>query len=131
MTKYTQPTEGDKARARAEQRRAYLYHVSPAANRESILIHGIEPAVFSQGKLKTAWYVEASAVMWALVHCAKRHKCDVFALDVWMVPRAEFKRLTRTNMNAVYQSPCNIKTKLFMTAEKAEQKQVQWMELFG
>jgi len=119
----------DKARLRANVRRDHLYHVSPKVNRESILATGIEPAVYSHGKQKTAWYVEAGALMWALVHCARRHKCDVFELDVWIVPQASFKRLARTNMKGVYQSPCNMKTKLYMTAERAEEKQREWMEV--
>lgn len=131
MEKPNTLTMSDRARNLAEQRRGMLFHVSPNKNRDSIQRLGIEPELFSQGKQKTAWYVESSRVMWALVHCAKRHGVDVFDLDVWIVPRSKFGKLSRTSMNGVYQSPCNIKTRLYMTAEKAEQKEAAWMELLG
>lgn len=131
MIKFSPENTSDKARARADQRRTALYHVSPRANRESIQRTGIEPAVFSQGKQKTAWYVESSRVMWALVHCAARHNCDVFDLDVWIVGKTQFKKLARTHMNGVFQSPCNVKVRMFMTAQKAEEKEREWLELLG
>lgn len=92
---------------------------------------GIEPALFSRGKQKTSWYVDADRVMWALVHCSRRHGVTLDELDVWIIPIADFAKLSRTNMRGVFQSPCVIHTRHFMSAWMAEQKQAEWLEILS
>jgi hypothetical protein len=117
-----------KARRRAEVRASHLYHVSPSRNRESILMHGIEPSLFSQGKRKTAWYVDADRVMWAIIHVCRRHGVTLDEVDVWIVPSHLLRHIEKTSIRGGFQSTCRVAVKTYMSAWIAEQKQYEWLE---
>ena len=73
-----------------------LYHVSPAANRDSIAASGVLTE-YSQGKLPLVWLVSESRVEWAIRHTRRRHLMGEGQVDVWRVKigRAKLRRTGR------------------------------------
>lgn len=117
----------DKARERAAQRKLHIYHVAPSAVRESIQRSGIEPAIYARDRQRVAWYVEANAVMFAIVQCAARHHLTFDQIDVWIIPRSSFKKLERGGALYHYKSACHVKPSLFMSAFRALEKETEWL----
>lgn len=79
-----------------------LYHVTPTANRMSILNIGIQPS-FSTGKRAVSWFVTPSALDWALAHISEKRKIAVSELTVFLV-HVSLQEMTRTRWKNVYVS---------------------------
>jgi len=100
-------------------RTKYLYHVSPITNHASILKLGLEPSLFSRDRHKKLWLAEWEKLPWALAHCARRFNLKIDELEIWMIPPNTIRRLQKTAWRGVLQTPCAVKTKLFMTSANA------------
>lgn len=105
-----------------------LYHVSPNKNRASILTHGLEPSIFSRDRQKKLWLVEWKQIMWAIMHTARRHGVDPIDCDVWIVHKSTIRRLQKTAFRDVFQTPCRVQVKVFMTAQHAMHRYEQFLE---
>ena len=79
------------------------YHVSPAANVDSIQQFGLLVNK-SQGRLRGVWLVTETRVPWAINHTKKRHGCDtVLVLRVHIPRRWRLSsQQIKTNMRGVW-----------------------------
>lgn len=61
-----------------------LYHVTVPDNYISICERGVDPA-FSQSHPDRVYFVERSALWWAILHVSQRHNCPVENLIIFKV----------------------------------------------
>lgn len=114
--------------ARQKTRDNTLYHVSPSKNRASILAHGLEPSLFSRGAQKKLWLVEWKEIMWALAHTAKRHGVRPEDCDVWIINKLAIKRLQKTGLRDVWQTPCKVAAHVYMSAQHTMERYEQYLQ---
>lgn len=84
-----------------------LFHVSPAGNHRSILLHGVCPRFAQARSRQRSWFVTHSRLRWAIRHVTARHACR--RVYIYLVPtRRTFRRAARgiwtsTRPTPVYQ----------------------------
>lgn len=79
-----------------------LYHISPRANRPSIMRLGLSPAFAQAERRKAVWAVEHKALIWAIMHVSIRHDVRPDLLDVYLI--APFKDW-RCHQGSIWYSP--------------------------
>lgn len=96
---------------------AKLFHVTPAANLGSIMLHGVSKS-FARSLPPFCWYVAAVEVPWAIAHCSLRHKVEIEHVRVLAVSVLwEEMRLTR--WRGRYKTDATFHPIYSLTAEEA------------
>lgn len=77
-----------------------LYHVTTAANLDSIYVDGVDPS-YSKGKFEASWYVSKGQILWAICHVSLRHGVELD--DIFVCPvLIEWNTMRRTNRPGRY-----------------------------
>jgi len=76
-----------------------LCHVTPTANRASILEFGISPD-YCQDRMHCCWFVDTAHLLWAIAHVSARHGVMVGDLTIFAVAYKE--RFIRTGLRGVF-----------------------------
>jgi len=101
--------------------KSMLFHISPAENHASIEKMGIEP-YYSKGARKVSWYVDVDRLLWAMAHCSARHGVSVDKLNVYAIPSASVRKLSRSRWQGVFMSSCrNEPTAYFSAAQEVQE----------
>jgi hypothetical protein len=85
-----------------------LYHVSPRANRDSIIRLGVDP-IFATGEHKYSWWVDRPRLEWAIIHVSAKYNLSVLQCDVFMADNRSIPRLRRADKIGLFYTPCRAK----------------------